>query len=92
LIASRVLLGVAFAGAGPLAFGVAAAETGVDRRGGAIGLLFASRTLAVALAAFSGGLLAEWLSIRGLFLLSGALVGGYLALFARSRSRVEAST
>ncbi len=90
LLGVRVLMGLAIGGAGPLAFGVAAAETPVERRGGAFGIMFAARTLAVALAAFSGGLLARWMSMRGLFVASGALLLCYLVWSWRDRRRAGA--
>jgi DHA1 family multidrug resistance protein-like MFS transporter len=74
LLGSRVLLGIATAGAGPLAFGVAAAETSSDRRGAAIGIVFSARALAVALSAGIGGWLSVWIGIRGLFVLGGGVV------------------
>lgn len=64
---ARVLLGGAAAGAGPATFGVAADETPVERRGGAVGAVFSARALAVSLSAMSGGFLAGLIGIRGLF-------------------------
>jgi MFS family permease len=81
LLGARLLLGVATAGAGPLAFGVAAAETATDRRGSAIGVVFSARALAVALSAGIGGWLAAWIGIPGLFALGGLVV--LLALAAQ---------
>ncbi len=91
LLVARVLLGLAIAGAGPLAFGVAAAETPIERRGGAFGILFSARTLAVALAAFAGGFLAAWISVRGLFAVSGLVVAVYLGLAWRA-ARTQATS
>ena len=74
LLAARALLGCATAGSGPLAFGVAAAETATDRRGSAIGLVFSARAMAVALSAGIGGWLSAWIGIPGLFALGGLVV------------------
>jgi len=74
VLLARVLLGASTAGAGPSAFGLAAAEISADRRGGAFGIVFGARTLAVALAGPVGGLLLPILGVRGLFAASGVLV------------------
>lgn len=74
LFVARLLFGAAMAGAGPLAFGVAGAEIPVDRRGGAMGVVFSARALAVSASAMLGGVLAGWLGLRGLFLCGGAVV------------------
>ncbi len=74
LLVARLLFGAAMAGAGPLAFGVAGAEIPVDRRGGAMGVVFSARALAVSVSAMLGGILAGWLGLRGLFLAGGAVV------------------
>ncbi len=76
LLFARVALGAGTAGTGPLAFGVAAAETSADRRGGAFGVVFSARALALAIAASAGGLLSAWVGIRGLYALGGVLVLG----------------
>ncbi len=62
------------AGAGPLAFGLAAAETAADRRGGAFGAVFSARALAVAVSAMAGGWLSSLTGIRGLFVVGGTMV------------------
>jgi len=74
LLVARALLGAAAAGSGPLAFGVAAAATSADRRGGAFGVVFSARALAVAVSAMVGGWLSAWVGMRGLFALGAALV------------------
>ena len=74
LVVGRVLLGASASGAGPISFGVAAAETGPDRRGGAFGVVFSARALSVSLGAISGGAIAAGLGIRGLFALCGVAV------------------
>ncbi len=73
------------AGASPCAYGLAAAELPIDRRGGGMGLVFSARTLAISLSAFSGGLLSQWIGIRGLFLAGAALV--LFTLFGLWRQR-----
>ena len=84
LLAMRFLLGAAMAGAGPLAFGVAAAETSVERRGGAFGVVFSARAFAVAIAAMIGGALSSLLSLRGLFCASAVLVAVSVWLVGRA--------
>ena len=74
LFVCRVLLGAGMAGASPCAYGLAAAELPLERRGGGMGLVFSARTLAISLSAFSGGWLSQWVGIRGLFLAGAALV------------------
>lgn len=74
LLLARVMIGVAAAGSGPLAFGVAAAATASDRRGGAFGVVFSARALAVAISAMAGGWLSSLVGVRGLFMLGAALV------------------
>jgi len=70
LFAVHLAFGVAWAGSGPSAFGVAALETSPDQRGGAMGAVFSARALAVSLSAVLGGFLAALVGLRGLFLLS----------------------
>ena len=86
LLLVRVALGAALAGAGPLAFGVAAAETPDDRRGGAFGLVFSARALAISASAMGGGALAAVVGMRGLFVLGGLSVLASLAWTSRSRA------
>ena len=85
LFVSRILLGAGMAGASPCAYGLAAAELPIERRGGGMGLVFSARTLAISLSAFSGGWLSQWVGIRGLFLGGAALV--LITLRGLSRSR-----
>lgn len=74
LFAARMLLGASVAGAGPLAFGLAAAEIPVERRGGAFGAVFSARTLAISTAAAGGGFASAFIGLRGLFLVGAGLV------------------
>jgi DHA1 family multidrug resistance protein-like MFS transporter len=74
LLVLRGLLGVVAAGSGPLAFGLAAAETSADRRGGAFGVVFSARAFAVSVSAMAGGWLSAWIGIRGLFVAGGLMV------------------
>ncbi len=82
----RVLLGIAIAGIGPAAFGIAAVETAVERRGGAMGAVFSARALGVGLAAPVGGVLAAAIGIRALFLIEAGAVALVLVALRRSRS------
>jgi DHA1 family multidrug resistance protein-like MFS transporter len=83
LFFARVLFGVAMAGVGPLAFGLIAGEVAVDRRGGAFGLVFSARTLAVAVGGMTGGLLSSFIGIRGVMLISAVFIAA--ALVAQRR-------
>ena len=84
LLGARFLLGASATGAGPLAFGIAAAETSVERRGGAFGVVFSARALAVALGAMAGGWLSAWIGMRALFLACAVVVlAGLLPLRKR---------
>lgn len=89
LLVGRLLLGVAMAGVGPLAFGLAAAETGADRRGGAFGAVFSARTLAVAIGGAAGGAMAGGLGIRAVMLSGCIAMGIALLAFARARPARE---
>jgi DHA1 family multidrug resistance protein-like MFS transporter len=88
LFGARALLGAATAGVTPAAYGIAAGEIAVDRRGSAFGTLFSARTLAVALSAMAGGYASRWIGIRGLFVIGGLLVLAAL-LGLRWRARVQ---
>ncbi len=85
LLAGRILMGVSMAGTGPLAFGLAAAETGAQRRGGAFGVVFSARTLAVAVGAGAGGLASPWIGVRGVMLAGAVIVALAVAGFVRGR-------
>ncbi len=87
LLLGRIAFGVAIAGSGPLAFGVAAQESTLAQRGGAMGLVFAARCWSVALSAVAGGAAAAVVGVRGVFLLNALVLGGYL-LVLRRRSGV----
>lgn len=83
-LAGRFLMGIGMAGIGPLAFGLAAGEAPAERRGGAFGVVFSARTLAVAVGGTSGGFLYPVLEARGLMVMAALLVAGTLLLFRRS--------
>lgn len=92
LLAARLALGASMAGSGPCAFGLAAAEISVDRRGGAFGVVFSARALAVSSSAMLGGYLSQLIGIRGLFLLGGLLAAAAAWLvFASTRDRARAT-
>ncbi|MEO0652415.1 MAG: MFS transporter, partial [Planctomycetota bacterium] len=89
LIATRVALSAGGAAIGPCAFALVAAETQEHRRGASFGAVFSSRTFAMASSAVLGGLVAQALTIRGLFGLAGIAMGiaGSFALRTRLRHR-----
>jgi len=72
LLPARIAFGAALAGSSACSFGLAAAETPVERRGGAFGIVFSARTLAAAIAAPLGGWLAGSLGVSGLMLVCAA--------------------
>jgi DHA1 family multidrug resistance protein-like MFS transporter len=81
LLLGRIAFGAAIAGSATLAFGVAAAESPAERRGGAIGIVFSARAFAIATSSIVGGWLSAWTGVRGLFLASGlALIACLLVL------------
>jgi DHA1 family multidrug resistance protein-like MFS transporter len=88
LLVLRVSLGATTPGANVASFGIAALETGEDRRGGAMGAVFSARALAVSIGASLGGALSSLLGIRGLFLASGV---GVLLLLLGFRRRAPGS-
>jgi len=81
----RIVLGAGMAGASPCAYGLAAAELPLDRRGGGMGIVFSARTLAISLSAICGGWLSQWVGIRGLFVAGAVLI--LLALRGLARPR-----
>lgn len=83
MLLGRVAFGVAIAGSGPLAFGVAAQESTLAQRGGAMGLVFAARCWSVALSSMAGGAVAALVGVRGVFLLNALVLGGYLLAVRR---------
>lgn len=74
LLVARIAFGAVMAGSSPLSFGLAASEATVDRRGGAFGVVFGVRTLAIALSAMLGGWMSRFIGIRGLFVVGGIVV------------------
>lgn len=92
LLGARVAVGLVSAGMGPIAFGVAAAETAVERRGGVFGAVFSARALALALGATTGGWLSAALGLRALFVAGGVLVWlGLLVPAGQSATALESS-
>lgn len=92
LFGLRILLACAMAGSSPLAYGLAANEVGVERRGGAMGAVFSARTLAVAISSMAGGALSHLVGIRGLFLLGGLVLVFALLRSGRPSSGTEPGT
>ena len=89
LLAGRMLMGAAMAGTGPLAFGLAAAEISADRRGGAFGVVFSARTLAVAVGGLTGGVLSSVIGVRGIMVVALLILVGALAVFRRGSAARE---
>lgn len=86
LLGARVVFGAALAGSAACSFGLAAAETPVDRRGGAFGIVFSARTLAAAVAAPLGGWLAGSIGVPGVLLgCAAALAWSARGLWTRRR-------
>ncbi|MFT5292556.1 MAG: DHA1 family multidrug resistance protein-like MFS transporter [Planctomycetota bacterium] len=83
----RIVLGLVATGANVAAFGLAATDTKNEERGGAMGAVFSARTMAVSCGSMLGGVVAGSLGIRGLFLISGALV--LIILGALSRRTIR---
>ncbi len=80
LFGLRLAFGLASPGASAAAFGLAASESGRERRGAAMGAVFSARCFAISSGSFAGGALAAGLGIRGLFAAGGAVIGlGLLA-------------
>tara|TARA_R110002072_G_scaffold185165_3_gene341888 strand:- start:992 stop:2368 length:1377 start_codon:yes stop_codon:yes gene_type:complete len=91
LLVGRIVMGVAMAGVGPLAFGLAAAEVEGERRGSAFGVVFSARTMAIALGGAIGGYSASWFGERVAFTLAGlVVVAGWL--YFRSTSTSQSPT
>ena len=63
------------------AFGLAAGQASQERRGGAFGVVFSARTFAVAVGGTAGGFLNPYIGIRGVMLVSAALLVGTVVLF-----------
>jgi DHA1 family multidrug resistance protein-like MFS transporter len=78
----RFVAGSFVAGLFPTAYALAAVTSSREKRGGAHGLTFSSIGLANALGYATGGVIAGWIGIRGLFVLSAVLMmgAGLLAL------------
>ncbi|MCA9001537.1 MAG: MFS transporter, partial [Planctomycetes bacterium] len=65
LLLGRFLMGLGTAGSSPLTHGLAANVATADRRGGAFGVIFSARTLAVAVGGTVGGMLYPYIGARG---------------------------
>jgi MFS family permease len=83
LLLARSAFGLASPGASTAAFGVAATESALDKRGAAMGAMFSARAFAVSLGSLTGGALAALLGMRGLFVAAGGLIA--LSLLVRRR-------
>lgn len=90
LLLARIAFGAAIAGSGPLAFGVAAQESSLAQRGGAMGLVFGARCWSVALSSMLGGAAASLIGVRGVFLVNALILGGYLWVLRRGARLREA--
>jgi DHA1 family multidrug resistance protein-like MFS transporter len=92
LLSARLCFGVAMAGSAPNSFGLAAQEAPIDRRGGAFGVVFGVRTLAIALSAMTGGWLSRFVGVHGLMIAGGAVVawtGWSMRLAAQRRASLR---
>jgi len=85
LLLGRILFGAAIAGSGPLAFGVAAQESSLAQRGGAMGLVFGARCWAIALSSMVGGAASAVVGVRGVFLANALILAGCLLVLRRRR-------
>lgn len=74
LVALQVLMGFGMAGVSPSSYGLAGEAVPEDRRGGAFGILFGARTLAMATSAWVGGYLEPFFGLRGLYIAGGSAV------------------
>lgn len=90
LLVARIAFGVAIAGSGPLAFGVAAQESSLAQRGGAMGLVFGARCWSIALSSMVGGFAAAALGVRGVFLGCALVLAAYLAVLRRGQREAGA--
>ncbi len=84
LLVGRLIMGLGMAGASPLTHGLAANEAAADRRGGAFGVIFSARTLAVAVGGTCGGQLFPWIGARGVMLGAGLTLVAALWFFQRA--------
>ncbi len=91
LLIGRFVMGIGMAGIGPLAFGLAAGEASVGRRGGAFGVVFSARTLAVATGGMIGGALYPVLGARGVMVMSALLLIATLGTFRFARRAPDAN-
>ncbi len=84
LLLGRLIMGLGMAGASPLTHGLAANVATADRRGGAFGVIFSARTLAVAVGGTCGGLLFPYIGARGVMLVAGTTLIWALWVFQRA--------
>lgn len=92
LLVARVAFGAALAGSAACSFGLAAAETPVEKRGGAFGIVFSARTLAAAIAAPLGGWLAGRLGVASVLLgCAATLAWSARSLWSQRRPRARSA-
>ena len=91
LLVGRFVMGIGMAGVGPLAFGLAAGEATVGRRGGAFGVVFSARTLAAATGGMIGGALYPLLGARGVMMMCAVVLVATLGTFRFARRASDAS-
>lgn len=72
-----------FGGIGPLGLAMATSLAPREETGKAVGMIQSAQILSAAAGPFLGGLLADWIGIRGTFLVTALLCAGSLALVAR---------
>lgn len=94
LFVARLFLGATSAGSNASSFALATSESPVERRGGAVAVVFSARLFAVSLGSFSGGWFARELSIRSLYWSAGAILAlvvlGFGAQLRRARAAPQA--
>ncbi len=83
MLGLQLLLGFGMAGVSPSSYGLAGEEVPAGRRGGAFGVLFGARTLAMATSAWAGGYLARFVGVSGLFAVGGVGILLTLAVLLR---------
>jgi DHA1 family multidrug resistance protein-like MFS transporter len=88
LYALRFLSGAFLAGIYPAAYAIAANNSSVERRGGALGFTFSSFIFANAAGPVAGGMLAAAIGLRNVFTIAAALMA-FASLRVMTRTRAQ---